>query len=753
MLPALREEEVSNSVRKDGISFVFESRSLSAVIRFVYTPIEGNLTDLELEINNAAPVRPADSGGIAVEMGGQEWTSGTEEIERHLVSCEQVGDASVEARWQWKHGDELADFLYRFRLQGKSLVVEFEGGQGKAVGVDLGHVSEAVHPRLIRVPYLSLGQDDVYLLCTSGVFVSSLLDWYASRASRLFGPSAEEAQHRVRLNGGASYQPKSDGKRHSLHERWVLTVSRHFEEVLPALPTPGEVHQSELAGLVWYSIPSLASAEESYVEAYEKLRVLKQWGLDRLLVNHPADTWHDGEGHVALGLQGAADKGGDDALQEYLEAIADLGYMYSLYSQYRDIAPQQEGWRPELAALQPDGKPASASAGRVRLKPTEAAQLAPGHLQAMSEKFGNPAVYLGLHAASPPWDRIDCDGSLEDGATYLSVWRAEQRLLGALAAEHTVVGEGGSHWMYAGLLHGYLARQSGPSPCRQPLLVDFDLGRLHAVELDAGVGTVEQYVGAAIPPADKHSRSAHLDRYLAATLAFGHAGLLPEVQEWGLAAAVKTYYLLHRLQPHYLGVPVAAILYHHGGNLLETNEALISGAYEHSQLQITYAGGLQLWVNGSWQDPWTVTAQGASYVLPPASFVAVAPGGVLVYSADAGNGRMDWACCPDFLYCDTRGTRANLGPVTVDGAVLVINRKWEIDVLPLDCTGAIEVHPAHYWAERRLPRLRVLAFRPDDEEPEVLAAKQSEQSVVFEPREGAYRYRITLPEWMVEPGR
>ena len=50
-------EEVSNSVEKDGISYVLEARSLSAVVRYVYTPLEGNLSDIEVEINNADAIK------------------------------------------------------------------------------------------------------------------------------------------------------------------------------------------------------------------------------------------------------------------------------------------------------------------------------------------------------------------------------------------------------------------------------------------------------------------------------------------------------------------------------------------------------------------------------------------------------------------------------------------------------------------------------------------------------------------------
>ena len=185
-------EEVANSLEKDGISYILEARSLTAVVRYVYTPLEGNLSDLEIEINNADPIKVAEEGGVTIEMGGADWAADDDSIERHFVSCEVIGD-SVEARWQWKKGEELADFLYRISLRGKSLIFEFEGGSGKATGVDLGYVSGAIHPRQLQVPYFNIGIDAPSILCTAGVFVSSFLDWYHTASSGLTAPPAAGA--------------------------------------------------------------------------------------------------------------------------------------------------------------------------------------------------------------------------------------------------------------------------------------------------------------------------------------------------------------------------------------------------------------------------------------------------------------------------------------------------------------------------------------------------------------------------------
>ena len=219
------------------------------------------------------------------------------------------------------------------------------------------------------------------------------------------------------------------------------------------------------------------------------------------------------------------------------------------------------------------------------------------------------------------------------------------------------------------------------------------------------------------------------------------------------SSAVKTYYLLRQLQSLYLGVPVETIRYHHEGNLLETTEALISGAYEAGQVQIGYQNGLQIWVNGGWEGDWEVECAGAPYSLPPASFVASGPDDLLVYSADAGSGRIDFARCGSYFYCDTRGQKIELPPLVLNGAALVFQGEWEIDILPLEYQGEIEIDISHFWTDRRLPQLRVLGFRPDEDEPENFKAVMEEQQVRFEPVEEFYRYRITLPEWMVEPGR
>ena len=741
-------EEVETSIRKEGISFVFESRSVSAVVQFIYTPIDGTFADIEVEVNNSDPIKPAEDGGIAVEMGGAVWSPDSEEVERHFISCEQVGDC-VEARWQWKLGEEQANFLYRFRISGKSLVVEIEGGHGKGTGLSLGRVTGALHPHLITIPYFNFGDNYPRILCTAGCFLSSFVDWHYSRASTLYAPSEAESQRLVQLNGGCSYASQSDGKRSDFQERWLITVSTQYEEVLPAFSTAESEQSETLADRVWYNIPYIDASQESYVELYENMRLLKLMGVDHLLINHPSETWHDGNGDAALVVEGAEAKGGEDALSEYLEALSDLGYKTSLQVNYRHIAPTNPCWQPELAAQLADGTPTPTGPNLYLLKPSEALAHAPEHARTISEKYPCDALYVSEHAEVPPWEFND----FSDGAAATSSYSLQQSILRSQTQAGLAIGSGGNHWFYAGVLTGYLARMVGADPSRIPPLVDFDLQNLHTVETDAGLGTIDQYFAGHIPQGEKHSRSIYLDRYLAATAAFGHACLLPDPLEWGIAPTVKSYYMLRELQKHYLRVPVRSIAYYHNDQFLATNDALLSGAFAQGQVRVIYDNGLEVYANLGWEQPWTVHRGDVAYLLSPGSFCAWKDSSLLAYSADVGSGRIDYAYCEDYLFVDTRGQQGKFGPVELDGTVAIKERKWEIDVVSFGCQADIVIDVGQYWPERKLPPLRLLAFKSEDEDPDIYRADMEGDRVRFKPLEDVVTYRIALPEWMVEPGR
>ena len=483
------------------------------------------------------------------------------------------------------------------------------------------------------------------------------------------------------------------------------------------------------------------------------MRQLKLMGIDHLLINHPSETWHDGDGDATLVVEGAEAKGGEDALDEYLDALSDLGYKTSLQVNYRHIAPTSSCWQPELAAQLADGSPTPTGSGLYLLKPSEALARAPEHARTIIDKYPCDALYVSEHAEVPPWEFNDFSDSAAAISHLESSYSLQQSILRSQAQAGLAIGNGGNHWIYAGILTGYLARMVGDDPSRIPPLVDFDLQNLHPIETDAGWGpSISTLPGTS--PKVKNTVAAPISTAISPlTAAFGHACLLPDQLEWGIASAVKSYYMLRELQKHYLRVPVRAIAYCHNDQFLETNDALLSGAFAHGQVRVTYDNGLEVYANLGWEQSWTVHQSDVAYHLPPGSFCAWQDSSLLVYSADAGSGHIDYASCADYLFVDTRGQRGRFGPVELDGAVAIKERKWEIDVVPFGCQADIVIDVGQYWPDRKLPPLRLLAFKSDDEDPDVYRADMEGDCVRFKPLEDVVTYRIALPEWMVEPGR
>ena len=98
--------------------------------------------------------------------------------------------------------------------------------------------------------------------------------------------------------------------------------------------------------------------------------------------------------------------------------------------------------------------------------------------------------------------------------------------------------EGGIHFMFAGLADGNYASDYWYDFAKRPWLVDFDLLKIHPLECDFGMGALSMFSH----PSTVEERDFYLlgvpegrdrlvDSFIAATLAFGHNGLL--IADWG----------------------------------------------------------------------------------------------------------------------------------------------------------------------------------------------------------------------------
>ena len=157
------------------------------------------------------------------------------------------------------------------------------------------------------------------------------------------------------------------------------------------------------------------------------------------------------------------------------------------------------------------------------------------------------------------------------------------------------------------------------------------------------------------PPRQNTSaeKDAWLDRFLAATVAFGHPGFL--VFEGGTRSALRSYYMLQQL-PAGTASPERwnplrrrqwpPARHVRGGGF---------GAFTRSQVVTRYSDGTVTAANGHRTERMKVKAYDRDLDLPPNGYCGwTADGSIDVWSRDCGGGRADYAATPAYLYIDGR---------------------------------------------------------------------------------------------------
>ena len=170
-----------------------------------------------------------------------------------------------------------------------------------------------------------------------------------------------------------------------------------------------------------------------------------------------------------------------------------------------------------------------------------------------------------------------------------------------------------------------------------------------------GMGAPDMFYGNVSPGKTPAVREAYVDRFLTATVAFGHPGFLVR-SGWG--HTMRSYFMVQALAARYTQAPANTISYFDAaGKPLGTSAAVVSGAVARDQLSVTYANGVTTVANGSLTERLRTTVGGRALDLPPCGYAGwTADGAVEVYAGDEDGQRIDYAASPDYLYFDGRGT-------------------------------------------------------------------------------------------------
>lgn len=698
ILPPTPQVRFRNTIKQEGDLFVFAYDGEDERLEWVVDPRPGTFDGISVRLPDEQRFAPCVGGGPIAEG-----------LDRQLEDSALQSNALV-ARY-------ARGLTWRCTIRGKSLIVELAGDAG-VERVSLGRL-EGADARVHRIPYLTFhdrpGAPQVGA-CAERL-VTVLPCWYTSGASELWARLPEGRPDDPCLGGDIVYTPLPGGERNPLRERLVFTVSSRFADVLPAIPHAPTPFRDRLADRVHYHASARAADMQSDLARFRRL---KRQGVEKLLVRHHDSPWADeAQGPQEWTLTtDAAPIIGDAALRTYLAEMEALDYHPVLYTNYGDLQPVSPEFDYDKVLRDADGTVRSRCwPGSYPIKPLAAIDLENRYAPQIHAKFGTRGSFCDIHTALTPWDRTDYDARTSGVASFQTCYRATARMLlnEKRNYEGPVISEGTCHMFYAGLADGNDAQIAYGRPWEWPWIVDFDLLRMHPLEIDAGMSWASRY----LPPeemgsvADPHGLG--LNHYLAATIAFGHAGqLTTNGSGFPYSAAVRAYHLTQQLQQRYLMEPPSSIRYCNGAELVDTSQAILSGAVGRNQVRVSYANGLEVAVNGHPSEAWVATIGERAHELPPYGFAAGGPD-ITEYSATVQGHRADYVRSPEYLFFDAWGTTTDFGEAVSDGAGRLSLNDGELRLVVLGPYEAMQLR-----IDRLLPGAGEIQVLAEDEDAEDL---------------------------------
>ncbi|RYX82289.1 endonuclease/exonuclease/phosphatase family protein [bacterium] len=662
ILPDTLDENAKVTAQKEGEAFVWTYAGTDGRLIYRLEPKTGTWGDLSVRWQAAGGVlgpviRPCVGGGAFLARNG-----GAVAPERAELLSSQLQNGMAITRWKLSAGDVTQEVTYRFSVMGKSLVMDVLAPGGNIAEVRYGRATGLANPRLQTNPYYLYARGRRPAVVVSGaaespLFLTGNSDWYRSNGTALWAENNDNPQG-VAYNGGSRYTPRTDGRRNDCFERFFLTLSPRYEEVLPNIPNPKSPYMNVTGTRLWRSYGSGNRAGD--IAYWEDLH---RYGLTQLAIVNHEYMWRDGEESFTFRTKAAPGKGGDEGEFNYARALQDkLGFVYGPYNNYTDIAPINEYWKLDMATRTADNQFQYSWFRSYAPKPALAVEYAAKIPPIIQNKFHYSTAYCDVHTAVAPWDRVDYDPRVPGAGTFAGTFYAYGEILELQKAtwKGPVYSEGGYHSFYSGLTDGNYAQDPSADLPNSAWFVDFDLRKMHPLSTNFGMGTPGMF-DPSPNPEDAKGRDARLDRFMAATVAFGHTGFL----EYGTAGSLRSYYMLQQLQSHYALSNVAEIRYADAtGRLWPTSEAVARGVINRSQIVTRYQDGTVTAVNGNRTERMNVDAYGRSLNLAPNGYAGwTTNNAVSVVSNESNGARSDYSATPAYIYVDGRGnfTRYNRG--------------------------------------------------------------------------------------------
>jgi hypothetical protein len=680
---------VQNEVELAGDGAVLTSVAAGHRLEFRIRPRDGGLDAVTARWDDGEPFLPMAGAGLKLDLPGGERVPAAAEVV--LQRSAREGDRFVVVR---RCGE--VEWQESYWIKGRTLGVDLACPGGQAVGTAFGLIKGLRNPTGIEVPYLLIAnKPGPWIACGSGLFVSVLPDWYHSDFSALDDRVVAPTADTIGVWTGTSYLPLTDGRRNGLRDRLLVTVSAEFADTLPSHQNPPSPNRASLA-------PYLYFVENTLLENF--LTTLHRYGVDHVIANPFASPFTADlqENFVARWrLHPSLSSARYRAYRKLVKE--DLGYRLGTYVDLNHLSPVSEYFDENLIALRADRRWTSYWFGAYQIKDIALPGLARAVGQKIHARYRVDNAYMDEHTLHGPY-ALDYEAGAEGaGVARVQVQAEADCLVESRRWYGTTCSEGYYRWLYAGLVDmDYAtipASHAGHPACDFPLLVDFDLLRIHPF----AHGTMMSYApGNFLGETSAAKREVYADdgrgvaplgfyQYLAASLAYGHMlmagyGYIPRLSRF-----IELYALMQGVQREYLTDRAVEISYHDGTDYLPTSQAVAAGSYVLGRVCVRYSRGLRVRVNYNPTMPWTVSVEGREYLLPPFGWVADKPGEILAFSALLNGQRVSYTSCPEYIYLNSGATVAQVAGLEVDGAVWLKRERRAIRLIPCGDLAAWDV--------------------------------------------------------------
>jgi hypothetical protein len=465
------------------------------------------------------------------------------------------------------------------------LNAQLDADQPVIASVDMGSWAANLNTQAIAVPYYT---GDVRYVHRLSAYVNGWWDWNTTYATHLNGTAAQ-------------YLAKTDGTLNKLHDLIKVAVSTNVDAVLPAPGNSASPYMATLSGRtildIWDSGFLLIQRGLSDLEDYgitNCVGIIHDWqyaGYDNALPEHfPASPKLGG----SVGLQAAITQGQAG------------GCLMAVHENYVDYYPNYPNFNAAAVALNSNGKQMlsflnpSTGVQSFATKPSWMVANAQTQSPRTHASYGTTADFMDVNSAVPPSWHGDMDASSTQAGMMTSLVQNSKALWAYERQTHDgpVLGEGKEHWYYSGLLDGVEAqlgagRVPANSDASLSLFVDFDLLRIHPLQVNHGMGYYSRWTRSGT----WSMTTTRMDAYRMQEIAFGHAPFLTHGTWNDVPLAFVENNLVSPVATSYGTAQATSIRYQVNGAWTSSSVAARYGQF--MQVQVAYNNGLRLVANAS----------------------------------------------------------------------------------------------------------------------------------------------------------